>query len=111
MISAEFEGLKPGMHTLNIHKYGHVQLGLHKVGPVHNSICQLKAGNDGIAKLEPKELDFELWTIIGKSMVIGNNIAGGMIVHSGPHPKPAYAGCGLSPQQGSKVKGVVKFIQ
>ena len=44
-------------------------------------------------------------------MVIGNNIAGGMIVHSGPHPKPAYAGCGLSPQQGSKVKGVVKFIQ
>ena len=34
-----------------------------------------------------------------------------MIVHSGPHPKPAFAGCGLKPQLNSKVTGIVKFIQ
>lgn len=40
------------MHTLKIHKYGHVQLGLHKCGPVHDIVCHIKAGNDGVAKLE-----------------------------------------------------------
>lgn len=66
------------------------------VGPHLGEFDHVQAGQNGVAKFELEDDNIKISgpnSVIAKSFIVGQNAANGVIVHSGPHPKLAYAGC------------------
>ena len=92
VITAEIKGLKPGEHTMRIHQFAGILNAGHKsVGAHIGEFGAVKANQDGVAKFVMETDHVRLHgpkSVIGRSFVVGNYQARGIIVHSKPHAKP-----------------------